>query len=82
MKEPGLPFTNNVAEQAVRSHKVKQKVSGSLRTEKGAQIYATIRSYGANMHKQGADIFDSLVLAFQGQTPQPHFGSIGLVTPT
>lgn len=74
MSEPGVPFTNNVAEQAVRMPKVKQKVSGCFRSQDGADIYCTIRSYCATMHKQGANIFESLVGAFQGHAPQPNFG--------
>ncbi len=55
-----VPFTNNNAEQAVRMMKVKQKISGSFRSEKGAQDFATIRSYIATMKKQGHNIMDAL----------------------
>jgi transposase len=74
MTEANVPFTNNLAEQAVRMPKVKQKVSGCFRTIEGARTYCVIRSYAATMHKQGANIFDSLVAAFKGTTPQPNFG--------
>ena len=74
MTQANVPFTNNLAEQAVRSPKVKQKVSGCFRTHKGAQTYCVIRSYAATMHKQGANIFESLVAAFKGAPPQPSFG--------
>lgn len=74
MTEANVPFTNNLAEQAVRMPKVKQKVSGCFRTPQGAQTYCIIRSYAATMHKQGANIFESLVAAFKGNTPQPCFG--------
>jgi transposase len=74
MLEPNVPFTNNLAEQAVRMPKVKQKVSGCFRTPQGAQTYSVIRSYAATMHKQGANIFESLAAAFNGNTPAPHFG--------
>lgn len=74
MTQDHVPFTNNVAEQAVRMPKVKQKVSGCFRTFKGAQTYCTIRTYGATMHKQGANISESLSAAFKGQTPLPSFG--------
>ncbi|MDZ7938097.1 MAG: IS66 family transposase [Rhodoferax sp.] len=73
MLQPDVPFTNNVAEQAVRSPKVKQKVSGCFRTLQGAQTYSVIRSYAATMHKQGANIFESLAAAFNGNTPKPRF---------
>ena len=74
MTDPGVPFTNNLAEQAVRMPKVKQKVSGCFRTIEGAHTYCVIRSYTATLHKQGADIFDALVATFKGAPPQPNFG--------
>lgn len=74
MTQPDVPFTNNLAEQTVRMPKVKQKVSGCFRTPQGAKNYCVIRSYCATMHKQGANIFESLVAAFKGVTPQPCFG--------
>lgn len=71
MTQPNVPFTNNLAEQTVRMPKVKQKVSGCFRTTRGGDDYCTIRSYCATMIKQGANIFESLVSAFQGAPPQP-----------
>lgn len=74
MSDPGVPFTNNLAEQAVRMPKVKQKISGCFRTAEGADTFCVIRSYLATLHKQGANLFDSLVQTFQGAPPQPRFG--------
>ncbi len=68
-----VPFTNNLAEQAVRMPKVKQKISGGFRTKNGADNFCIIRSYLATLHKQGANLFHALTLSFQGQTPQPRF---------
>ena len=68
---PGVPFTNNLAEQAVRMSKVKQKIAGCFRTNNDIDTYCTIRSYLATMRKQKANIYQSLVLTFQGKTPQP-----------
>jgi hypothetical protein len=69
--DPGVPFTNNLAEQAVRMPKVKQKISGCFRTPEGADTFCVIRSYLATMHKQGANLFESLIQTFQGAAPQP-----------
>ena len=74
MSEAGVPFTNNLAEQAVRSPKAAQKISGCFRTTEGADIYCGIRSYLATLDKQGANLFDALTQAFRGTPPQPNFG--------
>jgi transposase len=73
MSEDGVPFTNNLAEQALRMAKVKQKISGCFRTAHGADTFFTIRSYLATMHKQKANLFDCLVSVFNRQTIQPSF---------
>jgi transposase len=71
MTEAGVPFTNNLAEQAIRMCKVKQKVSGCFRTMQGAQTFCTIRAYLATMKKQNANLLDCLRSVFAGNTIQP-----------
>lgn len=71
MTDRDVPFTNNLAEQALRMCKVKQKISGCFRTTQGADTFFTIRSYLATMHKQGACLFDCLASVFNGQPQQP-----------
>jgi len=73
MTDVNVPFTNNLAEQALRMAKVKQKISGCFRTEHGADTFFTIRSYLATMTKQKANLFDCLVSAFKHQPIQPCF---------
>ena len=73
MREDGVPFTNNLAEQALRMSKVKQKISGCFRTEHGADTFFTIRSYLATMHKQKGNLFECLISVFNRQTIQPCF---------
>ena len=41
---PEVPPDNNASERAIRNIKVKQKVSGQFKTQRGAEIYAIIRS--------------------------------------
>jgi transposase len=69
--DPNVPFTNNLAEQAIRMPKVKQKVSGGFRTEAGAKNFCVIRSYLATMRKQRINLFQALTSTFQGEVPQP-----------
>jgi transposase len=73
MTDQGVPFTNNLAEQAVRMPKVKQKVSGCFRTLTGARSFCIVRSYLDTQRKQGANLFDALTQTFQGNVPQPRF---------
>ena len=60
LKEPDIPFTNNLAERDLRMMKLKQKVSGCFRTEEGAYRFAVIRSFISTLQKQNRDIFKSL----------------------
>lgn len=69
--DANVPFTNNLAEQAIRMPKVKQKVSGGFRTEAGAKNFCVIRSYLATMRKQRINLFQALTSTFQGEVPQP-----------
>jgi len=69
-----VPFTNNLAERAIRMPKVKQKISGCFRTLQGAQTFCTIRSYLDTMHKQGHNMFEVLRQTFIGCSPSPDSG--------
>lgn len=71
MSEPGVPFTSNVAEQAVRMPKVKQKVSGCFRTTGGADTFCVIRSCLATLHKQCQNLLHALTETFRGHPVQP-----------
>jgi transposase len=73
MTDHGVPFTPNLAEQAIRMPKVKQKVSGCFRSKAGAKAFCTIRSYLDTLRKQGTNLFHALILTFQGDVPQPRF---------
>ena len=70
-----VPFDNNQAERDVRMPKLKQKVSGGFRSEVGVEAFATIRSYLSTLRKQSANIFQALIMTYQGNPPMPRLGS-------
>jgi len=63
----GVPFTNNQAERDLRPAKVKQKVSGCFRTERGAQVYARLQAVISTCRKQERNIFTTLRSLFAHQ---------------
>lgn len=71
MTDKDVPFTNNLAEQALRMSKIKQRISGGFRTTRGADTFFTIRSYLATMRKQRVGLFECLLSTFAGQPIQP-----------
>lgn len=56
------PPDNNGSERDIRMAKLRQKISGSLRTLTGARQFCAIRSYLSTAAKHGLSSFDALVM--------------------
>lgn len=59
---PKVPPDNNGTERSIRNIKVKQKVSGQFKSEKGAEVYAINRSVIDTIIKSKQNVFDGLAL--------------------
>ena len=66
-----IPADNNGSERDIRMIKLRQKVSGCLRTLTGAQQFCAIRSYLSTAAKHGRNLFDTLVMLAGGQPWMP-----------
>ncbi len=69
-----VPPDNNGTERDIRMIKLKQKVSGCLRTLTGARQFCAIRSYLSTAAKHGICFFDALVMLTEGQPWMPALG--------
>ena len=65
------PPDNNGSERDIRMAKLKQKVSGCLRTMTGARQFCAIRSYLSTAAKHGLGFFDALVMLTEGEPWMP-----------
>jgi hypothetical protein len=62
-----IPADNNGSERDIRMIKLRQKVSGCLRTLTGAKQFCAIRSYLSTAAKHGRNFFDTFVMLAEGQ---------------
>ena len=66
-----IPFDNNQAERDLPMMKVKQKISGCFRSQKGVEAFARIRSFISTLKKQGRFLLDELEQVFKGNYQFP-----------
>jgi transposase len=66
-----VPPDNNGSERDIRMIKLRQKVSGCLRTLTGARQFCAIRSYLSTAAKHGRSFFDTLVMLAEGRPWMP-----------
>lgn len=68
MTTPDIPPDNNGSERAIRNAKVKQKVSGGYRSERGAERQAVLLSVIETAKKQGLNVLDTIQRLVAGET--------------
>jgi len=68
-----VPFDNNPAEQVIRMSKLRIKVSGCMRSMRGAETFCAIRSYLATA-RHGIGWLDVLTRAAAGTPRLPETG--------
>lgn len=65
LKNPDVPYDNNASERGIRKIKVKQKVSGCFRTEKGANTFMNVHSVAETAKKNGNSKYKAILAVLE-----------------
>jgi hypothetical protein len=67
MYDFSIPFNNNKAERDIRMMKVQQKISGTFRSEEGADWFCRIQGYISIVRKNDRAVLSFIKDAFEGK---------------
>jgi transposase/uncharacterized coiled-coil protein SlyX len=70
-----VPFENNQAERDVRMMKVQQKISGTFRSNHGADMFCRIRGYISTVKKNKISVIDAIQDALSGKAFIPNIAN-------
>jgi len=71
MQDFRVAFDNNQAERDLRMLKVKQKISGCFRTDRGVREFCRLRSYLSTMKKQNKEAMAAVQSIYAGKALMP-----------
>ncbi|MCF6157237.1 MAG: IS66 family transposase [wastewater metagenome] len=74
MYDFNVPFDNNLAERDIRMAKLKQKISGTFRSEEMAHDFCRIRSFISTVRKQSRKVIEAIGTIFSGSPLIPVHG--------
>ena len=69
MKDPDVPYTNNLAEGDIRMAKIHQNISKCFRSLPGARRFCLLRSYIITARKNGMTATEALICLFKKEIP-------------
>ena len=70
LRQPDIPFDNNLSERDLRMSKTQQKVSGCFRSDDGCAAFDRYHSYVSSARKQDISAFDATLALMSGR---PYF---------
>ena len=60
LENPAIPSNNNASERGIRKLKIKQKISGTFRSDNGADAFMTLHSVADTAWKNNQSPFDAI----------------------
>ena len=65
LENPAIPSNNNGSERGIRKLKIKQKISGTFRSDNGADAFMTLHSITDTAWKNDQSPFDAILALFE-----------------